>query len=53
MKDNLLLKSYVQVPHLNLKTAAYIAAKPIQKENLETAKLSKLCLRIGNLTRRF
>ena len=53
MKDNLLLKSYVQVCHLNLKYAACIATKPLQKGNLDTTKLSKLCLRIGNQTRRF
>ena len=53
IKDNLLLKRYIQVRHLNLQPAAFIAAKLLQKENLETAKLSKLCLRIGNLTRRF
>ena len=53
MKDNLLLKSYVQVLHLNLKPAACIAAKSLQKQNLETTKLPKLCLRIENLKRRF
>ena len=53
MKDNLLLNSYVQVCHLNLKYAACIATKPLQKGNLDTTKLSKLCLRIGNQTRRF
>ena len=31
---------------MNLKPAACIATKPLQKENLEAAKLSKLCLRI-------
>ena len=52
MKDNLLLKSDIQVCHWNLKPAACIAAKPLQRENLDTAKHSKLCLRIGSLTRR-
>ena len=46
-------KKLRSICHLSLKLAACIASKPLQTKNLETAKLSKLCLRIGNLTRRF
>ena len=45
--------SYVEVCHLNLKPLVCYAAKPLQKKNLETAKLSTFCLRLGNLRRSF